>query len=353
MKYKFGILKNENKNSHKKWENACKHYQLDYTIIDLTKCNWLEKIQNQEFDCFLLQPPGVIARFKNLYDERLYILCKILGYKTFPSYEEVVLHENKKLLSYFLNAKKIPHPNTFVFYFKKEALEFLLRTNYPLVGKSSNGAGGTGVKILKNYKDAKKYVQRAFSDKGLTKKSGPNFKTGNIPKRVLKKLANIKEAREKIKSYIDIASDAQKGFVILQEYVPHDFEWRSVRIGDSYFAHKKIKQGDMASGTKGIDYINPPEALLDFTKKICEENNFNFMAIDLFENQNGGYLVNELQTIFGHVQDYILEVDGQPGRYLYINNQWQFEKGDFNSNESYNLRLKFVIQLLKNNQPWS
>ena len=56
---------------------------------------------------------------------------------------------------------------------------------------------------------------------------------------------------------------------IRDRYIPHDFEWRCVRIGDSYFAHRKRKLGDKASGTKGIDYVNPPESLLDFTRDLC------------------------------------------------------------------------------------
>ena len=65
----------------------------------------------------------------------------------------------------------------------------------------------------------------------------------------------------------------------------------------------------------------------------------------MFEDGQGGYLINELQTLFGHVQDYILAVDGVPGRYIFTNDQWFFEPGDFNTNESYDLRLKTALDL--------
>jgi hypothetical protein len=74
------------------------------------------------------------------------------------------------------------------------------------------------------------------------------------------------------------------------------------------------------------------------------------MAVDLFEDGSGGYVVNELQTIFGHVQDHIMEVDGKPGRYIHQNNQWVFEPGDFNTNESFDLRLKTAIELYEENR---
>jgi len=150
---------------------------------------------------------------------------------------------------------------------------------------------------------------------------------------------------KKVQDYFEIYDEVQKDYVVLQEYIPHDFEWRAVRIGDSYFAHKKIKYGDKASGSKGIDYVTPPHNLLDFVKELCEANYFNCMAIDLFERNNSEYLVNELQTLFGHVQGYILSINDKPGRYRFIDNQWVFEAGDFNSNESYDLRLSAALDL--------
>jgi len=54
-----------------------------------------------------------------------------------------------------------------------------------------------------------------------------------------------------------------------------------------------------------------------------------------------------MQCIFGQSDPYQMLVDGQPGRYRYINGQWIFEKGDFNSLESYALRLEHVIELIK------
>ena len=80
-------------------------------------------------------------------------------------------------------------------------------------------------------------------------------------------------------------------------------------------------------------------------------NKFQSMAIDIFEGKNSGYLVNELQTIFGHIPDkkygtfHRLEVNGIPGRYINKDGKWIFEEGDFNTNQSYDLRLETAIDL--------
>ena len=166
---------------------------------------------------------------------------------------------------------------------------------------------------------------------------------GMWSQRILNVLRNPDRIIKRLQLYKTISNDTQKFFVIFQQYIPHDFEWRIVKIGDSYFGHKKIKVGDKASGSKGIDYSLPPEMLLSFVKDICLRFNFNTMAVDIFEDEHGGYLINEMQTIFGHVQSYICRNDDGPGRFLFKDGKWIFENGMFNTNLSYDLRLNDVI----------
>jgi glutathione synthase/RimK-type ligase-like ATP-grasp enzyme len=341
----IGILRNEDAQSSLKWQLACEKADIPFKVIDLTASTWLNEVNHEAFDFFLLKPPGLLERYKTLYDERIYIICKVLHKLTFPGYEETVIYENKKMLAYFLDSTKIPHPQTYVIYRKEEAFELVKKAKLPLVGKSSIGASGSGVIILKNENEMSNYVIRAFSGKGLKRRLGPNRVTGTPKKWLSKAIKSPEYLISKLKEYSSIYKDSQKGYVILQEYIPHDFEWRAVKIGDSYFAHKKVKYKDKASGSKGIDYVNPPTKLLNFIRGLCDRFGFNFMAIDLFEDPHRGYLVNELQTIFGHVQDYIMSVDGIPGRYIFMNNEWIFEPGNYNSNESYDLRLRTAIEL--------
>jgi glutathione synthase/RimK-type ligase-like ATP-grasp enzyme len=341
----IGILKNDENESARKWQAACEKRSIPYRVIDLMGHEWLQQITASPFDLMLLKPPCKLERFKNLYDERIYVLSKVLERKIFPTFEECYLYENKKLLSYFLKAQNIPHPATFIFYRREEARELICNHTLPLVGKSSIGASGSGVAILRNRKAALRYADKAFSKSGIKRRFGPNRVTGTPGKWLKKAIKSPAYFASRMKEYFAIQADGQRGYVILQEYIAHSFEWRAVRIGDSFFAHKKIKQGDKASGTKGIDYVNPPFDLLDFVKDFCDRNNFYCMAVDLFEDGNGGYLINELQTIFGHVQDYILTVDGKPGRYVFKSGQWIFERGDFNTNESFDLRLDTALEL--------
>ena len=341
----FGILKNEFGDNHLFWSRSCEDFDIDYTVIDMLSSNWLDEIKSGDFDAFLACPPGMETLYKNMYDEKIYILDKVLSYFVYPSYDEISIHENKKYLSYWLKAVNLPSQGTYVFYHKTEANLFIETCNFPIVGKINIGAGGRGVKVLYNKSSLSKYIKKAFGE-GLTQKWGPNLRMGSFGSRILSIIKDPVKILNRLAVYKRTKNEVQKNYVILQDFVSHTFEWRIVKIGDSYFGHQKIKDGEKASGTKGVSYVSPPDQLLNFVRNICIKHNFNSMAVDVFEDGNGGYFINELQTIFGHVQDYICEQNGEPGRFIFKKNKWEFEAGLFNNNLSYDLRLKDVIQLL-------
>lgn len=308
----------------------------------------MEKVTARNYDCFLCKPPATTNYFKNLYDERINIICNVLKKNIYPTFEEILIYENKRFLSYWLKAKKIPHPETTVFYNKKEALDFSESITYPIVGKTSIGATASGVEILKNKKELKKYIKRAFSDKGIKRRIGPNMNKGEIKKRIFNRLKNIPQYIQVLYNrYKTIGNDNQKWFVILQKYHDISYEWRVVKIGDSYFAHKKLpRDSKFISGTSKVGWENPPEDLLYFVKCICDKNNLYSQAVDIFVDNEKGYLVNELQCFFGSKNPHQMIINGKPGRYLHKDGNWIFEKGNFNTNNSYDLRVENIMKLI-------
>lgn len=344
-KSRIAILKNEDPYDHLLWVSACekRDTEIEFIIIDLTSENWLKQIQDFTPDYLLLKPAGKTTLFRDLYTERVDILIHDLGYNSFPTYDEVRIYESKRFFANWAMANKIDHPRTWIFYNKAEVNNWIETAKYPIVGKLNIGASGNGIKILKSKPEIEAYIAKAFSE-GLSARTGPKLGKGNIVKRFWSKLLNPQSLINRLKTYSEIAADKQKGYVIFQEYIAHDFEWRAVRIGDSFFAHKKLKKGDKASGSLLKNYDNPPEKLFDYVKGLTDRFNFRSVAIDIFEDSKGDYLVNEIQCIFGQSDPYQMLVNNTPGRYLKIDNKWIFEAGDFNSNESFDLRLSTVIE---------
>ena len=346
-KLHFAILKSEFDDDHlQQWENACRARQdlLTWETIDLTRSDWLQQVQGKTIDGLLALPPNLTNVFKNLYDERVTILHEVCGIPVFPYLEEIKVYENKKYLSYWLAAQGIPHPKTMVFYHRQEALDFVQQAPLPLVGKTNIGASGRGVTIIRSRPEAIDYVRNTFAGKGSSRKIGPNWRKKGFVKRVFKKLLNPGAFKAKIKQYQQQNTEQQTDYVILQEFIPHSYEWRCVRIGDSFFAHKKIVKGEKASGSLIKGYENPPFELLDFVRDVTDRKHFRSQSVDIFTTSDGRYLVNEMQCTFGQSDPYQMLVDGQPGRYLYQNGQWVFEAGDFNRYESFQLRLDYFLK---------
>lgn len=344
MKLKAVILRNELEEDHNLWIKACEDYhdQVEYRVVNLTSNNWLEETRKEPFDILLAKPGGLTSHFKQLYDERIYILGIVLEYKIFPSPLEIFIYENKRFLSSWLKANKIPIPLTDVFYNKNEALDYIEKCRYPFVAKTNIGASGSGIQIIESEKDASKYIEQTFSGKGSPQRIGPNIDKGGLAKRGFHYIFHPSDINRKLNIYKTKAGNLQKGFVIFQEYMPHEFEWRVVRIGDSFFAHKKLKKGGKASGALIKVYDNPPPELLDFVKVITDRHQLYSQAVDIFESERG-FLVNEVQCIFGQSDPYQMLVDGIPGRYRYLKDKWAFEEGDYAKNGCYNLRVSTII----------
>jgi len=344
----FIILANEDPDDHGFWLKACeeKSDYIDFKVIDLSRHDWFEKIVTSPRPYFYLtKPPGISSVFKQQYDERLTIIANSLNLPIFPSLMECLIYENKRFLSYWLKANNIPHPETSVFYNQLEALQFVDNCNFPMVGKVNIGASGSGVNILYSSNLAKKYIRKTFSSRGAKRRSGPNFAKGGILRRGMHYLFHPLDINKKLRIYKKVRQNQQSDFVILQEFVPHTYEWRVVRIGDSFFAHKKIVKNHKASGCLLKRYEDPNPDLLNFVKGITDKHHFKSQAIDIFESSRG-YLVNEMQCIFGQSDPYQMLINEKFGRYIYEKNQWVFEEGDFNKNQSYNLRLEYLLDLI-------
>ncbi|MFB6340640.1 RimK family alpha-L-glutamate ligase [Saccharicrinis sp. FJH62] len=345
--FSVAILKNEDPYNHLLWIEACKKNRKisDFEIIDIFSDNWLENVLRKKYDLFLLRPPGQTERYKRLYDERAYILSNVLKLPVYPSLTEVLIYENKRFLRDWMVSNKIPHPKTHIFYRKTDAHSFIKGdSKVPIVAKTNIGASGNGVEILNNTQDVEAYIEKAFS-KGINRKIGPKVFKGSLIAKLKKVFTKRGFLKKRLKDYSDVMQELQRGYVIFQEYIPHEFEWRCVRIGGSFFAHKKLVKNSKASGTLKKNYGSIPETLLNFVKEVTEKNKLYSVAIDIFETKDS-YLVNEIQCFFGQSDPYQMSVDGRPGRYLWTKDKWEFEEGMFNTNESYDLRLQHAIENL-------
>lgn len=313
--YTLGILK-EFWHTHRHYVNACTELKVKYKVIDVAGPDWQDLVRGSGCDIFLVVPSVNFSSWKQMYDERVRTLCCDLKKPIFPCYGALWMWESKRRMHYWLEANEVPHPKTWVFYNRAQALSFAESAALPLVFKSNMGSGASGVAIFRDREELKRQVNRIFR-KGYT-----NYRRG--------------------------PHDKEYGSVLFQEYLENAREWRLVRIGDSYFGFEKLKSGSFHSGSHLRSYGMPPLDLLDFARDVFDRGGFDSMSLDIFVTPDGRFLVNELQTYFGIADNHeMCVVDGVAGRMLHDpKTGWRFDAGSFCQNYLYNQRVLRVLELL-------
>lgn len=153
---------------HRYYIRSCEELGIPYEVIDLIGPNWLEEVMNSDCDGFLCRPPSKYQERKSMFDERLYTISNFLGKKIYPSYDELFIYENKKMMSYWLKINNFPHAETKVFYDKKQFMKFLDEEDLSVVIKTNIGSTAKGWRLLKNKAEARFIADMTFG-KGSTK----------------------------------------------------------------------------------------------------------------------------------------------------------------------------------------
>jgi glutathione synthase/RimK-type ligase-like ATP-grasp enzyme len=317
--YNFGFLLDSNDYDLKNIKDASKALKkVEYTIYDIKSTDLIEKLNKSECDGIIIYPTSANIIIRNAFHEVSQIIASETNLKIYPTLNELNIYESKRTLAYFLQINNIPHPATFVFYDSEKAKIFLETCKYPIIFKTHFGASASGVEILKNKRQAQRMVKQLFL------------------KYYLRKLETERR-------------NMDWGYMILQEYIEDVKEYRIIKVGDSWFGYQKWKNESQTflSGSGKQKFIKPSEELLEFCYNIAEKQHFTTMSFDIFENKQGKFLVNELQTWFGSYDPSEMYINNIPGRYRKIKDKWTFEPGFFNVYGSNLLRITHFISILQ------
>jgi hypothetical protein len=312
---RLGILKTYSY-WHQYYAAACREIGVPYCTIDIERADWMAQVQESGCDAFLVWPTANLNVWKQMYDERLAILSGPARKLVYPEFDAMWIYESKRRMHYWLSAGGFPHPETWIFYNREEAMAFAETAELPIVTKTDLGAVSSGVQIIRHRRELRAIVRTAFG-RGVLRRGTDR-------------------------------RDRQWGNILFQRFVAEASEWRIIRIGDSYFGYEKIRVGDFHSGTGLWRYIEPPENLLNLTREITDRGGFTSMSVDILVDATGKFYVNELQGVFGMLKDYACMVDGKTGRMLRdaATGRWRFDEGDFCRNRMCNLRVEVVLEML-------
>lgn len=301
---------------HSYYEAACLELGVPYEALDILESDWMQRVAGSGCDAFVARPYVLDRIGKSAYDVRLRIMEEDMGLTLFPSAKSLWLYESKWRNAEWLAANGVPQPRTRIFFEREEAENFFESADLPVVFKTDVGSESLGVVVVKSRHQGIRLIKKCFGRGYLAERQEPR--------------------------------DRQWGYVIFQDYVPAVREWRVVRIGNSFFGHRKGIKDGFFSGSKIIEYDDPPRELLDFCRLFLDKGSFDNMAVDVLEDDNGNYCVIEMHAYFGCNHPDVMEVNGRPGRYLFQpgKDAYEFEEGHFNRNASCNLRLEWFIHKL-------
>ncbi|MFQ2862035.1 hypothetical protein ACK3YD_11065 [Aeromonas caviae] len=317
-----------------KMKSACIDNNVDLVEIDIMSPDWMHQCDGS-IDGYLIRPPCTYQEHKSIFDERVFFLNQVLGKPTYPSFKELYTYENKRNMHLFLSGYSIPHAKTEVFMRREDALNNIKDKTFPIVSKSNIGASGSAVQIIKSSRQYTRLVNRIFG------RFNPEFSIGWFPVRKINGIPLPRFGR------------AQKHYLLTQEFINIKWEWRMIRIGDSYIGHQKLL-GDngFASGSELVGWERPSDELLWMLHNATERMGMRCMTLDIFETIEGQFYVNEMQAVIGAYRPYQMKIEGKPGRFILKDGQFQFEEGVHCQNACWNLRVEDFIKMLngdKNN----
>ncbi|HEY9115412.1 MAG TPA: hypothetical protein VIN10_11995, partial [Bacteroidales bacterium] len=148
---------------------------------------------------------------------------------------------------------------SYVFYTKKEALEWTSKTIFPKVFKLRGGSGSLNVELIRNKYQAKRKINKAFG------KGFPAFDRWNIVKEKISQLRREKNSENfigLIKSTGRLFIPAknrlllprQKGYAFFQDFIPDNtYDTRVVVIKNRAFAGRRyVRKNDFRASGSGI-----------------------------------------------------------------------------------------------------
>ena len=288
-----------------RWIKYCQENNVPYKIVNCYDTDIIRQLE--DCDGLMWHWSHMDYRAQNFARQLIYPL-EMMGKEVFPNYASCWHFDDKVGQKYLLEAIDAPFVPSYVFYEKGSALEWVDKTTFPKVFKLRGGAGSQNVKLIKNIKEAKNIINKAFS-KGFPLVD----KNAGLKQRfwTLKRDRNIKAIKHVLKGLIRYIFPkkglnllpVQKGYVYFQDFIPNnDFDDRIVVVGDRAFAVRRhVRKDDFRASGSGVKSYSKGLFKLDSVKKafyISQKINAQSIALDFIYDKNNNSHIVEVSYAF-------------------------------------------------------
>lgn len=316
-----------------RWISYCESNAIQYLIVNCYDSNIISILKDEEIT-------HLMWHFSHLSTKDIMVFSYVLngadkmGIKTFPNFNTRWHFDDKVAQKYLLESINAPYIESYVFYNKTEALNFIKATNFPTVAKLKGGAGSTNVKLITNGSEAKAYIEKLF---------GVGIKPINKPLdnldqklKVAKKIKNPVYLLKKTVGFIKrtrkerALSDVEKGYVYFQKFLPNnEFDTRIVVVGEIAFGIRRFTHENdfRASGSGKIDYDTGKidTRMVTTAFEISDAIGAQSLAYDFVYDENSEIKV--IEVCFGFSMKAYDKCEG------YWSKDLKFTAGDFNPQE--------------------
>ena len=288
-----------------RWIQYCDQKAIPYKIVNCYRSDIVSQLKG----CSSLLWHWNYENYRDKqFANNLIRSVELMGIKTIPNYESSWHFDDKIAQKYLLESLNEPFINSWVFYEKKAALEWINTADYPLVFKLKTGAGSQNVKLVNNQRQAKRIINIAFGT-GFSSKNYKNIIIDRCRKLLKNKDAQAfknlgKSVYRVIKPVYDLKFiNKEKGYVYFQEFLADNkFDTRLIVIGNRCFGLRRFnrKNDFRASGSGILSYehekidMQAVRAAFSIARKI----NSRTLALDFLYDTDGIPSVAEISYAF-------------------------------------------------------
>jgi glutathione synthase/RimK-type ligase-like ATP-grasp enzyme len=302
-------IHNKKRGFSRRWINYCDENNIAYKSINCCDTDIIQQIK----DC-----DGLMYDFDQndykavLFARQLLYSMQMAGKKVFPDFNTCWHFDDKVGQKYLLESINAPFVPSYVFYTRKEAIDWLNKTTFPKVFKLRGGAGSANVSLAKNKREAKKFIAKAFG-RGFSQFDGQKHVKDMWGKYRMKRVTLARFFRSCGRFFIPTEfakmHGREKGYVYFQDFIPDNlFDIRVIVIGEKAFAFKRmVRKGDFrASGSGNFLYgkVEIDERCVKIAFEINKTIKSQSIAYDfVFDKENNPLIVEISYGFIAKVYD--------------------------------------------------
>ena len=141
------------------WIDYCNQNKIDYKIVDCYDTNIIEQLS--DCDALMWHHNHMSSRDTRFAKQLLYSL-EMSGKIVFPDFRTNWHFDDKLGQKYLLEAFGAPMVTSYAFYSKQDAIKWAKENSFPKVFKLRGGSGSDNVMLVKTWKDAHRFINKAF-----------------------------------------------------------------------------------------------------------------------------------------------------------------------------------------------